>query len=172
MDRDGVIRKIVAASPRLNEYMLRSTMDLALEIARDVREGRRVGTLFTVGHAEEVLAQSRPLILDPLAAHPPETRKIDRPDLRGTVKELAQLDGAFVLTEEGRVESACRYLDLPTHDVELSLGLGSRHLAGAAASRCLGTVAIVVSESGVVRIFVGGELVAELNPLTEGSPVE
>ena len=169
MDRDHLVREIVAASPGLREAVVRSTIDLALEIARDVREGRRVGTIFTVGRADAVLAHSRLLILDPLATHPPAARNIDQPDLRGTVKELAQLDGAFVVTEDGRVESACRYLDLPTHDVMLPFGLGTRHLAAAAASRQLGTVAIVVSESAVVRIFVGGELVAELNPLTDGA---
>ena len=78
------------------------------------------------------------------------------------MKELAQLDGAFVLTEDGRVESACRYVDLPTHDVLLPLGLGSRHLAAAAVSQQLGIVAVAVSESGVVRIFLHGDLIAEL----------
>jgi hypothetical protein len=33
--------------------------------------------------------------------------------LQGTVKELAQLDGAFVITEDGTVVAACRYLDAP-----------------------------------------------------------
>jgi diadenylate cyclase len=37
----------------------------AVEIAREGREGRRFGTLFTLGDDNAVLAKSRPLILDP-----------------------------------------------------------------------------------------------------------
>ena len=58
------------------------------------REGRRIGTLFTIGKADEVLAASRALILDPLAGHAPARTHISDPNLRGTIKELAQLDGA------------------------------------------------------------------------------
>ena len=47
-------------------------MELAVEIAREGREGRKIGTLFAVGDHEEVLARSRPLILDPLAGHTDE----------------------------------------------------------------------------------------------------
>jgi diadenylate cyclase len=54
--------------------------------------------------------------------------------LRGTVKELAQLDGAFVVSNDGFVVSACRYLDAAASDVTLPLGLGSRHLAGGSIS--------------------------------------
>jgi hypothetical protein len=61
----------------------------ALEIARERREGRRIGTLFTLGAAEAVLASSRPLILDPLLGHAPRRTHISDPDLRGTIKELA-----------------------------------------------------------------------------------
>ena len=46
--------------------VLESSLELALEIAREGREGRRIGTLFTVGKADPVLAASRALILDPL----------------------------------------------------------------------------------------------------------
>src|SRR5678816_2593373 len=91
--------------------VLESTLELALEIAREGREGRRIGTLFTLGKAEAVLAASRALILDPLIGHAPARTHIFDPNLRGTIKELAQLDGAFVISESGTVIAACRYLD-------------------------------------------------------------
>src|SRR3982751_1624288 len=110
-------------------------------------------TILMPGHAEDVLAHSRPLILDPPAGHAPlATHVLDR-NLRGTVKELAQLDGAFVVAEDGTVRAACRYLDASVEDVNVPLGLGSRHLAAASISKRLGVVAIVVSESGIVRVF-------------------
>ena len=115
--------------------LLDSLLELAVEIAREGREGRRVGTLFTIGFADIVLQNSRPLILDPLAAHPRHARHITDPNLRGTIKELAQLDGAFILDDTGTVLAACRYLDTSSKAVEMAFGLGSRHLAAASISK-------------------------------------
>jgi DNA integrity scanning protein DisA with diadenylate cyclase activity len=61
------------------EPVLESALELALEIAREGREGRRIGTLFTVGKADAVLAASRALILDPLAGHAPARTHITDP---------------------------------------------------------------------------------------------
>jgi diadenylate cyclase len=144
--------------------VLESTVELALEIAREGREGRRIGTLFTLGRAEAVLSASRALILDPLAGHVPDRTHITDPDLRGTIKELAQLDGAFVISESGTVLAACRYLDASVERIDLPLGLGSRHLAAASMSQRLDVIAIVVSESSVVRLFHRGNIVATLIP--------
>ena len=50
---------------QVTEYdpgVLESLIELAVEIAREGREGRRVGTLFTLGDETAVLARSRPLI--------------------------------------------------------------------------------------------------------------
>ena len=144
--------------------VLEATLELAIEIAREGREGRRIGTLFTIGRVEAVLRHSRPLILDPIALHPRETRDITDPNLRGTLKELAQLDGAFILDEDGVVIAACRYLDTSSADVNITFGLGSRHWAAASVTKATGCIAIVVSESAVVRIFQQGQLHAEVIP--------
>jgi len=74
---------------------LDATLEIAIEIARAGREGRRIGTLFTLGNVDAVLASSRALILDPLAGHAPSATHITNANLRGSVKELAQLDGAL-----------------------------------------------------------------------------
>jgi hypothetical protein len=50
-------------------------LELAIEIAREGREGRRVGTVFPLGDEDAVLARSRPLILDPLLGHPESARQ-------------------------------------------------------------------------------------------------
>jgi diadenylate cyclase len=144
--------------------VLEAVLELAVEIAREGREGRRIGTVFTLGFADAVLNQSRALILDPLSMHPAEVRRITDINLRGTIKELAQLDGAFVVDENGIFVAACRYLDTSTRDVELSYGLGSRHLAAASISKETNAIAIVVSESAVVRVFYKGHLQAEILP--------
>lgn len=158
------LKKLCNRIPWCEPGVVEATIELALEIAREGREGRRIGTLFTVGAADAVLTASRALILDPLAGHAPQRTHITDPNLRGTMKELAQLDGAFVISEAGVVVAACRYLDASVEGIDLPLGLGSRHLAAASMSHRLGILAVVVSESGVVRVFHGGRIEAIFIP--------
>jgi diadenylate cyclase len=148
----------------VNTKTLRRVVQIAVEIAREGREGRKIGTLFVVGDHEEVIRRSRPLILDPLAGHPDEKKSVEDPDMRETLKELAQLDGAFVVSDEGVAISAARYLDAVSDDLDVPLGLGSRHMAAASVSRQTRAVAVAVSESSVVRMFDDGELVSEIIP--------
>jgi DNA integrity scanning protein DisA with diadenylate cyclase activity len=159
-----MFESILCQVPEYDPAVLDAVIELAVEIAREGREGRRIGTLFTLGDADAVLARSRPLILDPLAEHAESLRQINDPNLRGTIKELAQLDGAFVINEAGVFVAACRYLDTAGAGVEIPLGLGSRHLAAANMSSVTGTVGIVVSESATVRIFCHGKMVGEIIP--------
>ena len=144
--------------------ILEPILELAVEIAREGREGRRIGTMFTIGDAESVMAWSRPLILNPLEGHPRKLRQLASNELWGTIKELAQLDGAFVVSDDGTFLAAGRYLDANAANVEVSFGLGSRHIAAASISFATKAVAIVVSESSIVRVFEHGALVAEIIP--------
>jgi DNA integrity scanning protein DisA with diadenylate cyclase activity len=77
---------------------------------------------------------------------------------------LAQLDGGFVVSHAGVALSACRYLDAASEQVDVPLGLGSRHIAAANMSAVTKAVGIVVSESSVVRLFCHGQLVGEIIP--------
>ena len=138
---------------------------LAVEIAREGREGRKIGTLFVVGDVDNVLAQSRSLLLDPLYGHANELLRVDRPEFRETVKEFAQLDGAFVLGDDGTFVSAGRYIDVDvSFPSNFMPGLGTRHAAAASISRTTNAIAVAVSQSSVVRVFAGGELRAEIIP--------
>jgi diadenylate cyclase len=65
-----------------NPDVLESLIGLAIEIAREGREGRRVGTLFTLGDGDAVLAKSRPLILDPLWGHSEASQHVTNLNLR------------------------------------------------------------------------------------------
>lgn len=159
-----LLKDILTDDRGVNNETLEKVILLAVEIAREGREGRKVGTLFVISDSEAVLANSRCLILAPLMGHPERKRHIDDPDLRETVKELAQLDGSFIVSDEGIVLSACRYIDAPSKDVVLPLGLGSRHMAAASITKITDAIAIVVSESSIVRIFDNGEIVSEILP--------
>ena len=143
---------------------LTAVTDLAIEIAREGREGRRIGTLFTVGAEIQVLQHSRCLILDPLAGHPTQQRQVAAPDVRETIKELAQLDGGFIITGAGIALSACRYFESTLPQTQQPLGLGTRHIAAASISAATGAVAVVVSESSIVRLYAAGALITEVLP--------
>ena len=156
----------VTKSTRCAEKMRRTleeVLQLAVELAREGREGRKIGTLFVVGDVEATLQHSRPLMLDPLYGHPAALLDVRRPEFRETVKELAQLDGAFLVDGHGTFVSAARYVDVGT-DVTLMPGLGTRHAAAASISSVTGAIAIVVSQSSVVRVFADGEVRAEIIP--------
>jgi diadenylate cyclase len=56
------------------------------------------------------------------------------------------------------------YLDAVAAQVDVPLGLGSRHIAAANMSAVTKAVGIVVSESSVVRLFCHGQLVGEIIP--------
>ena len=161
---EEIFCKVCSDKRGVNPETLKHTVILAVEIAREGREGRKIGTLFVVGDTDEVLKHSRSLILDPLFGHPDELKLIHLPDMRETVKELAQLDGAFVVSDAGVVVSACRYIDAFSEGISLPLGLGSRHMAAASITKETGAVAVVVSESSIVRVFDDAEIISEIIP--------
>jgi DNA integrity scanning protein DisA with diadenylate cyclase activity len=160
----AVLRDLCKGEQGARCQTLEQVLLLAVEIAREGREGRKVGTLFVVGDAGRTLQLSRCLILDPLHGHAEEVKRLDSPGMRETVKELAQLDGAFIVSDEGVVLSACRHLDASSAGIDLPLGLGSRHMAAASITKLTRAIAVVVSESSVVRIFARGQVVAEVVP--------
>ncbi len=161
---DDLFCEICSEKRGINPDTLKEIIILAIEIAREGREGRRIGTIFVVSDTQKVLKRSRNLILDPLYGHADEVKHITDPNMRETVKELAQLDGAFVISDEGVVISACRYLDAFSKGIELPLGLGSRHMAAASITKQTRAVAVVVSESSVVRVVDEGKIVSEIIP--------
>ena len=144
---------------------LKTVVDLALEIGHEGREGKPVGTLFVVGDHRKVLTHSRPTGFDPVRGYSRKERNLNDPRVREGIKEIAQMDGAFIVSSDGTVEAACRYIDASAAHVTLTKGLGARHWAAAAVSRTTKAVAVAVSESsGTVRIFQDGEIMLRIEP--------
>jgi diadenylate cyclase len=144
---------------------LKLVVDLAIEIGREGREGKPVGTLFVVGDSRKVLSCSRPTGFDPVRGYSRRDRNLSDPRVREGIKEIAQMDGAIIVSADGTVDAACRYLDCSAADVTLPKGLGARHWAAAAISRTTNAVAVTVSQSnGTVRIFQNGETVLRIEP--------
>lgn len=147
---------------------LRRVVDLAVEIGREGREGKRVGTLFVVGHHRKVLDMSHEQVHDPFRGYNKSERSIRSARVRESIKELAQIDGAFVIASDGTVVSAGRILDAPAGSLTLSKGLGARHWAAAAVSKATKAIAISVSQStGTVRLFQDGRVVLRIEPMDQ-----
>jgi len=163
-EEKDLLRDIPLDGRGVDRKVLEEVISLAVEIAREGREGRKIGTMFVVGDAEETMKHSTGMILDPLWGHPKEVKYIGDPNLRETVKELAQLDGAFIVDQDGTVLSAGRYINANSEGLHIPLGLGARHMAAASITRDTNAIAIVVSESGVVRVFDDAEIIAEIVP--------
>jgi len=144
---------------------LKLVVDLAVEIGREGREGKPVGTLFVVGDARKVMQSSHSTGFDPVRGYSRSERRLADPRVREGIKEIAQLDGAFVISADATVEAAARYIDASAESVSVAKGLGARHWAAAAITRRTKSVAVAVSEtSGTVRIFHNGEVVLRIEP--------
>jgi diadenylate cyclase len=144
---------------------LKTVVELAVEIGREGREGKPVGTLFVVGDTRKVLSSSHALVFDPVRGYSRKERNLFDPKVREGIKEIAQMDGAFVVALDGTVEAASRYIDASAESITLSKGLGARHWAAAAITKKTKSVAVVVSESnGTVRIFSDGEVFLRIEP--------
>ncbi len=141
---------------------LKTAVDLAVDIGR---EGKPVGTLFVVGDHRKVMKHCHPLGFDPVKGYSAAERRMEGTKVRESLKEIAQLDGAFIVASDGTIVAACQYISAPAAEITLSKGLGARHWAGAAISRATGAIAIAVSESnGTVRLFQNGEVMLRIEP--------
>ncbi len=82
----------------IREVVFEEVYTLSLELSREGREGKHIGTTFMIGSAPEVLAKSTQLILNPFEGHPRSARNVTNNEIRETVKELSQIDGAFIIS--------------------------------------------------------------------------
>ena len=144
---------------------LKAVVDLCTAIGREGREGKPVGTLFVVGDSRKVLSMCHPTGFDPVRGYSRKERNITDPKVREGLKEIALMDGAFIVAGDGTVEAAAQFVNAPASDVALSKGFGARHWTAAAVSHSAKCVAVTVSEStGTVRVFQNGEIVLRIEP--------
>ena len=146
--------------------VIEAIINIAMEVGSEGREGRSIGTAFVVGRRDELLSHSKPLLkINPFGSLPEESRKITDPEMKETVKNLAQLDGVFLIDETGIILTAGAYINIDQNNLELPgiQGFGTRHRCTAALTKMTEAIGIVVSSSGgKVSIFKGGKVVMRL----------
>lgn len=137
--------------------VLERVLAIATELAVEGREGRPVGSLFTLGDADKVITMTKPLVMNPFFGYKEEDRNIMNPFMDETIKEFSLLDGAFVVRGDGVVMSAGSLLHAPDYYHTLPSGLGSRHAAAAAISIATDCISLAISSStGQVTLFRRG----------------
>ena len=161
------VRDLRQLDTKVPTETLKLVIDLAVEIGREGREGKVVGTLFVVGDHRNTLEYCKPMGFDPVKGYNTSERNLVDAKVREGVKEIAQMDGAFVVSSSGVVIASAQHLSAPpSHEISLSKGLGARHWAAAEISRATSALAVAVSESsGTVRVFQNGEVVLRIEPL-------
>jgi diadenylate cyclase len=139
-------------------------LEIALHFAREGREGSAIGTTFVLADPKALEPHLRQLIFNPLKGHVQATRSVHNAEFLETLRELAAMDGAFVVDRRGIVLSAGTYLNATIgQDSRLRPGLGARHAAALAVTKVTDATAVVVSESsGTVSLYDAGETVLEL----------
>ncbi|WP_396612488.1 diadenylate cyclase [Haloferax sp. S1W] len=150
------------ANSRADPGVIRDVFGVAIELGKKGQKGEPVGALFIVGDAGNVMNKSRPLSYNPFEK---SHVYVGDPIVNVMLKEFSRLDGAFVISDSGKIVSAYRYLEPSAEGVDIPKGLGARHMAGGAITRDTNATAIVLSESdGLVRAFKGGKMILEIDP--------
>jgi diadenylate cyclase len=164
--------------PKLTEHIRRPVFEkvlrLALELAHEGREGKPVGALFVLGDYREVQKYCLEGRINPFKGYTEKQRNILDDSIGDTVKEIAKLDGAFVLKGTGVIMSACAILRPAIAGEALPQGMGSRHAAAAAITANTKSIAITLSESTCdVRIWRLGTMITEIEksprPVIDGT---
>lgn len=172
VSEDPLLRSVYESTGRVDIEVMRSIVDLAIELGREGREGKSIGTAFVVGDVDRVKEKSRQLILNPYKCQEKKVRDIKDRDNWETVKELAQMDGVFLVKSDGEIVSAGRYLDVDAADLDIQEGLGARHMAAAGISKETDAVVISIARSGgIIRMFKDGEVIGEIDPRVRILPI-
>lgn len=136
---------------------------ISIEISREGRESKRIGTSFVIGDTGQVMSHSRQCAINAFGGVPEDQRRVQQPENKENLKNFAQLDGAFVIRGDGVIIASSRHFTVEPGEVDLPMGYGTRHAAVAGITKKTKSVGIVVSESGgTITVFRGGAIVKQV----------
>lgn len=139
-----------------------SVLSIAVQLGRKGKEGKPIGTSFIIGDCGNVMQKSSQITYNPFER---SYVTINDAGVQNMIKEFSRLDGAFIISGDGKLLAASRYLEAGKDGISLPKGLGARHLSAAWMTKVTDAVAIVLAESdNMIRIFKNGELVWEVDP--------
>jgi PAS domain S-box-containing protein len=149
----------VLAGTQVQENVFDAVFHLCLEISREGREGHVVGTAFVVGDTSHVMENSRSCTINSFEGQAGDKRQITNPENAEVIKGLAQMDGAFVVREDGYIEASGRHFIIDNRLLNIPDGYGTRHTSVAGITRMTNAIGFVVSSSGgKISIMKNGEI--------------
>jgi PAS domain S-box-containing protein len=149
----------VLAGTDVQETVFDAVFHLCLEISREGREGHPVGTSFVVGDSRSVMEHSRPCTINSFEGQPAEKRQITSPEMGEVIKGLAQMDGAFVIRNDGYIEASGRHFIIDNLALKIPPGYGTRHSSVAGITQMTNAIGLVVSATGgKVSVMKNGEI--------------
>jgi diadenylate cyclase len=155
---------------RIKPAVFQRVLTLALELAHEGREGKPVGALFVVGDNREVQKYCVESRINPFKGYMEKERNVLDDSMSETVKEMAKLDGAFVLKGNGVIVSGGTTLRPAIAGDDLPQGLGARHNAAGAITASTKSISISLSEStGTVRVWRLGTMITEIEKSPRGT---
>lgn len=139
-----------------------SVLSIAVQLGKKGKEGKPIGTSFIIGDCGNVMQRSSQITYNPFER---SYVTINDVDVHNMIREFSRLDGAFIISGEGKILAASRYLESGNEGLSLPKGLGARHLSAAWMTKVTDAIAIVLAESdNMIRVFKNGELVWEVDP--------
>ena len=143
----------------MDKEVVKLLIDIALEFGQEKR-----GSFFIVTNKD--ISKHYKLL------YPDLFSKVDinikDKDARTVIKKLAELDGAIIVDDDGKIIT---YGAEITKKSVVVKGHGTRHAAALGISFIPGVTSIISSEEdGCVRIFKVGATLIEINPLTKTPP--
>lgn len=152
---EGLADSYLPAGVQL-EVVIR-TLHIVAEMGIQGREGKPVGTIVVIGDDPLLENFTQQMILNPFAGYPSSDRNVLDPGLSETIKELAKIDGAFVVSGDGTIRSAGTHLSGRPDPGEMEAGKGARHAAALGITAAADVLAICLSEStGTITLFHKG----------------
>ncbi len=149
----------VLAGTTVKENVFDAVFHLCLEISREGREGHVVGTSFVIGDSASVMKHSRPCTINSFEGQQGGKRQITNPENAEVIKGLAQMDGAFVIREDGYIEASGRHFIIDNLVLKIPDGYGTRHSSVAAITQMTNAIGFVVSTTGgKIAIMKNGEI--------------
>jgi DNA integrity scanning protein DisA with diadenylate cyclase activity len=159
------------------EYNIFNTiLELCKKISLYGIEGRRVGTAFIIGgETEKILTNfTEQIAWNPFGngiehlGSSPERRNIANKDIKDGIIAFSQLDGVFIISNEGVVEAAGRRIKNIPDATDITLpGKGTRHHSVRILTSKTSAIGIVVSQSGPITIFKNGKNCGELRNIND-----
>lgn len=165
ISENKMVRLFKEFESRVSSDVLHSVMEISMRIATQGREGKNIGTAFIIGDEEEVMQRSHQMILNPYQSQEKDDCSILNKHNWESVLEFSQLDGVFIVSGDGTILSAGRYLDVDAHDLSIGKGLGSRHISAASITRDTNAISVIVSQSGgIIRCYMDGKEIFSIDP--------